>query len=356
LDKKQLSEKLPSVKKYVQQIKINKKYDACLNETATRKITEKGKYILKNALTPELIGALDSELKFLGVKHLRINLKPTGRSGETRHQMELVNCQPSLKAKLSEILSEGEQHVLAIAGFLAELNISNTIAPIVFDDPVCSLDHLYRAKIAHRLVKEASSRQVIVFTHDISFLLDLETKCGELQGTYFFPQTLRRIGNEPGKCMNGLPWHAMPVKDRTAFISEQIKDARRIFNSDRAAYNDIAGYLYGLLRETWESVIEDTLFQGTVRRHGSEVQTLKLSYVTVTDGDYRTIHLEMAKCSKWMFGHDKSESIDANRPSPDELQSDVETLKEFASQINKRREGIRKQRLQTLKAPKPEAG
>jgi len=156
--------------------------------------------------------------------------------------------------------------------------------------------------------------------------------------------------------MDGLPWHAMPVKDRTAYINDQINDARSIFNSDREAYNNQAGRLYALLRETWESVVEDTLLQGIVRRHGSEVQTLKLSYVTVTDDDYRTIHLGMAKCSKWMFGHDKSESIDVNRPSPDELQSDVEVLKEFASQINKRREGIRKQRLQTLKAPKPEAG
>ena len=69
---------------------------------------------------------------------------------------------------------------------LAELKVANRECPIVFDDPVCSLDHNYRDKIAKRLVEEAKSRQVIVFTHDIAFLIELESKAAETNGAVNF--------------------------------------------------------------------------------------------------------------------------------------------------------------------------
>ncbi len=48
---------------------------------------------------------------------------------------------------------------------------------IVFDDPVSSLDHWRRRNVAQRLTKEAKTRQVVVFTHDTSFLGQL---CNEI--------------------------------------------------------------------------------------------------------------------------------------------------------------------------------
>lgn len=45
---------------------------------------------------------------------------------------------------------------------------------IVFDDPVSSLDHRRRERVAKRLAAEAVQRQVIIFTHDIYFLCLLE--------------------------------------------------------------------------------------------------------------------------------------------------------------------------------------
>jgi wobble nucleotide-excising tRNase len=65
--------------------------------------------------------------------------------------------------------------VVAIASFLAELETSSENCGIVFDDPVCSLDHLYRQRVAERLVSEGHKRQVIVFTHDIVFLLAISS-------------------------------------------------------------------------------------------------------------------------------------------------------------------------------------
>ena len=75
-----------------------------------------------------------------------------------------------MAARLDAVLSEGEQRAIALGSFLAELSLAGHTAAIVFDDPVSSLDHHRRQNVAKRLVQEAKARQVIVFTHDTSFL------------------------------------------------------------------------------------------------------------------------------------------------------------------------------------------
>ena len=49
-----------------------------------------------------------------------------------------------------------------ISGFLAELETTNNGSGIVLDDPVSSLDHHYRLRVARRLLAAAKQRQVIV--------------------------------------------------------------------------------------------------------------------------------------------------------------------------------------------------
>ena len=332
-DKKQIHNKIEDIKKYILERKKQKKYEKCLLETKTVKIINKGKKIIKEALTPELIESLKKELDYFGISHFSINLIPMGKSGETLHKMALSECQPFFKAKLSEVLSEGEQHVLAMSGFLAELKLTNNISPIVFDDPVCSLDHLFRAKIAHRLAHEATNRQVIVFTHDISFLLDLNTACNEIVNSTFYSSTLCRIGKMPGVCTSGLPWHAMHIKERIKFLNRKIDELFALSKDNGSDYDEKAGIVYGFLREAWEASIEDVIFYGTIKRHDSTIQTKRLNYVAVSDEDCRTIDTEMSKCSKWMIGHDKSAAIDCKRPSPDIIREDIKILSEFVKAI-----------------------
>ena len=50
------------------------------------------------------------------------------------------------RARTSEILSEGETRVIAIAGFLAELQLAPHANAIVLDDPVSSLDHVFTGR------------------------------------------------------------------------------------------------------------------------------------------------------------------------------------------------------------------
>ena len=74
---------------------------------------------------------------------------------------------------VGDIFSEGEYRCIALAAFLAELVTSRLHSGIIFDDPMSSLDHIHRKSVAARLVEESQHRQVIVFTHNITFLYEL---------------------------------------------------------------------------------------------------------------------------------------------------------------------------------------
>lgn len=355
--RKLFSSRQKQVLDYVSQLGFAKKYEACIAETQFIGITKKGKKIITETLTPELITGLEEELENLGAKHLRLTLKASGVEGETKHKLELEGIQLFPKTNLSDILSEGEHCVVAVAGFLAELKVSNHECPIVFDDPVCSLDHNYRDRIAKRLVEEAKSRQVIVFTHDIAFLIELESKAAETNGAVnFTARTVCKVSDVVGKCIEALPWHTTPVKDRVAYLRQELGRFKGFYETNQAEYNQEAGVLYALLRETWEALVEEVLLHQTIKRHGAEIQTKRLKSVAVETQDYMKIHFGMGKCSEWMFGHDKSKALSVNRPGPKEIEQDINELDAFYKFLNKRKEGLREEREKHLKAQEATTG
>lgn len=339
---------------YLYQLKLINKYENCIEQLKTNTITRKGKSIISSNLTPSLIDILKNEMEEFGFSHLPLSLKSSGNGGGTHHQISFIETRQ--KAKLSEILSEGEQRIVALAGFFSELRLGEHKCPIVFDDPVSSLDHRYREKIAERLVKESIHRQVIVFTHDIAFLIELEKKAGEYENAYFSSQTVRRVGERSGKTTSGRPWHAMSVEKRIKYLKNELNNFKGLYQSDIESFNDKAATCYGLLRETWESFIEEILFNDSIHRHSSEVHTLSIKAVEVTTDYVRRINMGMSKCSKWMIGHDKSMSIDVNRPSPDEIMRDIEEIVTFKKEINKRGEKVRRERDAALEPKQPSMG
>jgi recombinational DNA repair ATPase RecF len=351
--RKLFSKKKDEILKYHSQLKLAKKYDDCYAETEFTSITKKGKSIIKEALTPRLKTSLESELKELGVEHLPLKLVPSGEEGQTLHKIDLETPHPLKKISLSEILSEGEYRVVALAGFLAELQTADHESPIVLDDPVCSLDHKFMRKIAKRLVKEAAKRQVIIFTHDIAFLLELKNMTAESAERFFTAQTVYR-DITIGKCMDGLPWHSMEVKDRLEYLRKELNIIKDLYKTNMTKYNKEAAAIYGLLRESWEAFIEEKLLNKTIMRHGSEVQTLRLQYVSVSNDDYKKIHFAMHNCSTWMTGHDKSKALSEDRPSPTDVLNDINDLALFSKEIGKRNDQVKKNRddyIKTKQAP-----
>jgi recombinational DNA repair ATPase RecF len=148
----------------------------------------------------------------------------------------------------------------------------------------------------------------------------------------------------------------MPVKRRRSYLSEELINIGPLYTDDRPEYNRRAAQLYALLRETWEAAIEEVLFHNTIQRHGSEVHTLNLRYVSVTDEDYKKIFFAMKKCSKWMLGHDKAKMVDVNRPPPEELSEDINALKNFEKDTTHRNETVQLRRKKSLEPDTSEIG
>ena len=121
-------------------------------------------------------------------------------------------------------------------------------------------------------------------------------------------------------------------------------------------YNREAAYVYDLLRETWEAFIEQDILNATVRRHDTDVQTQRLMRVEIKDEDCKTIDEGVSKCSEWMAGHDKSKALSVNRPSPNEIRKDVQTLRAFSKQMKGRHEEVRKRRKAILEPQSTELG
>jgi recombinational DNA repair ATPase RecF len=138
------------------------KLDRCIKALNTRGISSKAAELTEQAVSADLEHALNREFGDLGVGSLQVSLQSRSFKGKTLHKLILkLPKAPSPR----DVLSEGEQRSIALGSFLAEVSLGGGRGPVVFDDPVSSLDHRRRDAVARRLVSEAKSRQVIVFTH-----------------------------------------------------------------------------------------------------------------------------------------------------------------------------------------------
>jgi hypothetical protein len=354
--RKAISLRKGNIEEFVSKARRNARLGEAVSILRTQEITRQGTTVIRKNLTPELVNAFKAELKALGATRVPVSIKPSGVTGETAHEMLLEGAQAQGRAHTSQILSEGETRVIAIAGFLAELLVADHNNAIIFDDPVSSLDHVFTRKTAARLAKEGLKRQVIIFTHNIAFLMELEDACEELAKagtpTPLTIHTLRRGGRSAGITTDGAPWHAMKVKQRAQYLEERLHQIKHLYEENMPEYNKEASHLYGLLREAWESCVEDELFYGVVCRYRNSVQTLKLINVAIEDPDVHHLDLNMSKTSTWMTGHDKSKALHEDRPAPDELLADINELRAFSKKLASRRAETEKRRKAQL-APQP---
>jgi ABC-type transport system involved in cytochrome c biogenesis ATPase subunit len=137
-----------------------------------RSLTEVAKAASEQLLNADFGRRFEDECKALRAPTVRLEF-PGRRGAPARRKVVSAEHKPS------QVLSEGEQKVIALADFLAEAALRLGPAPIVFDDPVNSLDYRRIHEVASRIASLAMSRQVVVFTHSIwlaTELLDHFTK------------------------------------------------------------------------------------------------------------------------------------------------------------------------------------
>ena len=187
-------------------------------------------------------------------------------------------------------------------------------------------------------MEEAKQRQVIVFTHDVVFLLLLKQYARDAQ-IEPMDQHVRQLASGAGVTAEELPWVAMPVKKKIGYLKSQWQAADKLHrDGHQAHYEKDAQYLYGLLREAWERALEEVLLCKVVERYRPGVQTQQLLMIAdITEEDCRKLEVAMTKCSKWLPGHDEAAAARAPVPCPDVLKADIELLEGWIDTINKRR-------------------
>lgn len=311
-------------------------YGLCINETTTNAITQKSTAVTKTAVSEKLKQSFKDELANLAFRHVEVELKEAGGAEGVLYHKVILTRAPGVE--LPKVVSEGEQRCLSIAAFFAELSTADDPSGIVFDDPVSSLDYRWREGVARRLVQEAKTRQVIVFTHDVVFLLLLK-QFSEEEGVEQLDQHVRQLSKGAGVCAEELPWVAMPVKKKIGHLKNEWQAADKLFrDGHQAAYEKEAKYLYGLLREAWERALEEVLLGGVVERFRPGIQTQQIGTIAdITAEDCQTLDAAMAKCSKWLPGHDQAAAARAPVPEPAELGADIGALESWVATIRKRR-------------------
>lgn len=344
-----LSKSLAAITALVERMKLKASLESCKKSLKTRPISDKSKELASKAVTSTLKTALDTEFKALGIEHVSTTLKDRNDKGKIKHRL-VLNLPTTIK--IEDILSEGEQRAIALGSFLAELKMSGHTGGIIFDDPVSSLDHWRRENVAKRLVAEAAHRQVVVFTHETSFLGQLRDELEAKKRPHSI-QFLEWKGSRPGHVSDGLPWghqsynerihaleqaqHSLEKKPWPAYPNEdECAEMKRQYNHFRAAI---------------ERVIQDVVFNGVVRRYRDWIRVDGLAQVVgFEDAEYQEIARLHQKCNELVDAHDPSSAKNTTVPTATELGADLDALRKLIEKIQDRR---KKSKIAT---PAPQGG
>ena len=303
----------------------------CLSAVKTNAISLKASELAEKVVSKELAEALNREFKALGVGTLRVSLQSRSDRGKALHKLKLELPQ---SRSPGDILSEGEQRAVAIGSFLAEVGLSGGKGGIVFDDPVSSLDHRRRERVAKRLAAEAAQRQVIVFTHDIYFLCLLAEEAKQA-GVAIATQSLTRRAEGFGIADPDLPFEGKNASKRIGALKAQHQSIAKLHkDGEEQEHRKQTVDAYFRLRMTWERAVEEVLLREVILRFRKGVETQRLAGVSVEDDDYAQVNAGMTRCSN--YAHDKALVGGVAVPEPDELLADILALEAWRAQIDKR--------------------
>lgn len=321
----------------VERYKIVGELEGCKKDFNTAAITTKSSELTETFVTAAYKQRFQEETKKLGLTTLEVVMEDIqGKKGVTQFGLRLSKAP---NGKVAEIASEGEHRCMALAAFLADLSQAPHQSALVFDDPVSSLDHWHRQKIAERLVEEAKSRQVIVFTHEVMFLNDLLDKAADASQT---PHILTIEWNDgaPGSYVDGLPWDSKrPTACLDILDTDQAAIAAKWNPQPNTANIASMRDIYSHLRSALERTVEFELFDDVIQRFRSYVKTRNVKKLAgITKHECDEISRLLQKCHDLTDAHAPSSVA---IPTPDELKKDLVDAQKLIATIRARKAAIK---------------
>lgn len=348
MGRKALHENLATLLERCLQVEKQDRLQACRKSCDTTALSKTANALKNKYITDDFKKRMVDEAARLGLDYLPLKVESRTEKGASLIGVAL-NKAGSERA--STVLSEGEFRCLGIACFLAEISSIPGTDGVVLDDPVSSLDHRHSRQLAHRLVAEAKVRQVIVFTHDLSFYYELWHSAMEQSVAVarhwvsFSPQD-----GYGAVLVDAAPWQAKKVKERLTDLEQVLNAMPEQKEADAQAYQQAVKAFYSGLRETWERLVEERLFNGVVGRFQPGVKTQSLSGVVVEDSDFERIYRAMTKVSHYS-GHDWPTSKVSAPPNKNEMRGDLVELREYQKALGKRAQTLSDSRTAAVEAP-----
>jgi len=309
-------------------------YNGWIKATDTTAISIKAGDVAERVITSAYVDRFRSELIKFGAKKINVELVKTRAShGKALHAIRLRNVSTS-SIKPKDILSDGERRVIELAAFIADVTSDINNSPIIFDDPISSLDQEYEEKFVERLVEISKVRQLIVFTHRLSLLGLLSDKSES--GSVCIRQEPWGDG-EPG----GVPlFGKRPDRALKNILNERLKHAAYEYNNNGTdAYYPHAKSICTDFRILMERIVEYIFLADVVQRHRRDVKTKGKveELVKISLSDCQLIDNYMTKYS--IYEHSQSLELPVEVPPPEEIEEDIEAVltwhEEFSNRSSK---------------------
>jgi hypothetical protein len=304
--------------------------------TDTSTITKKCTALTRSHVTSLVRDQFTRETDRLHLERVTLN-DLGGHKGKLRHKPALLGAK--MPKPVAQVLSEGEQTALGLAGYFTEAHFDGSRSAMVLDDPVTSLDHVRRSHVAARLAQFSKDRQVIVFTHDITFVGDI-IKAAEAENVTLTERCVQRRGDGvPGLCVTQYPWKARDVSKRLQDLDQQlaeIKHERSGWSQER--YESAVAEWAGKLSETWERLISVEIVNQVFDHGTSEVRPKMFRlFARITDDDDRGFQESYSRCSQWARRHDKSPATNYVPPEPSDMEQELDHVRGWFARVKKYR-------------------
>ena len=316
--------------------------DKASRSAATNALTTKKNELAKTELDAGYQSRFLDELKRLGGHRLPIAPQSkSGGKGKITFGLNLVGANGT--HGLDYILSEGETRIAALAAFLADTTGSNQLAPFIFDDPISSLDQDFEEKVVERLVALSQTRQVIIFTHRLSLVAQVEAVTKKWEQTPGMPTikptltSLQRMAKTAGIVATASARDLRPENAVRGLIDNTITRLKKhLEKAEVEAYESLGKSACSDFRIIVEKTVEYILLADVVGRFRRAINTQgKLHKVAkVTNEDCLFIDDLMTRYS--VFEHAQSDELYSSALELDVFETDVLALQKWIAEFGSR--------------------
>lgn len=331
--RKWLSEHRAAIDEEVTRLKLLSQIQKAKKSTNTMALSKKKGELAETLITDAFVHRFNNELKTLCASKLKVELVKTRTpKGKALHRIKLKETSHN---NLADVFSEGENRIVSIAAFLADVTGKSNQAPFIFDDPISSLDQSYEEAVVQRLIELSQDKQVIVFTHRLS-LLGTVRHFAEKKNIKPDVVSIRSADWGTGEPAP-IPLSQADIKSAlNTLMNQRYQNAKKASEDGEFEYAEILlKSICSDFRTLVERSIENDLLCGVVQRFQRPVHTSKLKELAKLKGvDCDLLDSLMTKYSG--FEHSQPAESPVELPKPDDLLADITSLKIWREEYGKR--------------------